>query len=134
MSFNLLNPPTPVSIIGNSDGFAVAMIDQGLGPILICVTAINTTAEIWCASNLRGRMQGNWSLGRDRPRIRCASGTTATKGETATAPDFPKTESPTISAPKQSRADEAIWPSWEKDRFATVLASSVTEMPKARVS
>lgn len=30
MSFNLLNllnPPIPVSIIGNDDGFAVAMID-----------------------------------------------------------------------------------------------------------
>jgi hypothetical protein len=67
MSFNQLNPPIPVSIIGNGDGFAVAVIDYGQELNLIWVTAINATAEIWCAPNLRAPVQGNWTLGRDRP-------------------------------------------------------------------
>lgn len=68
MSFNQLNPPIPVSIIGKGDGFAVAVIDYGQEHNLIWVTAISDTAEIWCAPNPLVRMQGNWTMGRDRPK------------------------------------------------------------------
>ena len=68
MSFSQLNPPIPVSIIGKGDGFAVAVIDYGQEHNLIWVTAINDTAEVWCAPNPLVRMQGNWTMGRDRQK------------------------------------------------------------------
>ncbi len=68
MSFSQLNPPIPVSIIGKGDGFAVAVIDYGQEHNLIWVTAINDTAEVWCAPNPLVRMQSNWTMGRDRQK------------------------------------------------------------------
>ena len=68
MSFSQLNPPIPVSIIGKGDGFAIAVIDYGQEHNLIWVTAINDTAEVWCAPNPLVRMQGNWTMGRDRQK------------------------------------------------------------------
>lgn len=67
MSFTQLEPPIPVSIIGKGDGYAVAVIDYGQEHNLIWVTAINETAEIWCAPNPLVRMKGNWTMGRERP-------------------------------------------------------------------
>lgn len=67
MSFHQLDPAIPVSIIGKGDGYAFAVIDYGQEHNLIWVTAINDTAEIWCAPNPLVRMKGNWTMGRERP-------------------------------------------------------------------
>lgn len=67
MSFHQLNPAIPVSVIGKGDGYAVAVIDYGQEHNLIWVTALNESAEIWCAPNPLVRMKGNWTMGRERP-------------------------------------------------------------------
>jgi hypothetical protein len=67
VSFHQLNPNIPVTIIGKGDGYAFAVIDYGQEHNLIWVTALNDTAEIWCAPNPLVRMKGNWTMGRERP-------------------------------------------------------------------
>lgn len=67
MSFHQLNPTIPVTVIGKGDGYAVAVIDYGQEHNLIWVTALNDSAEIWCAANPLVRMKGNWTMGREQP-------------------------------------------------------------------
>jgi hypothetical protein len=67
LSFHQLNPSLPVTVIGKGDGYAFAVIDYGQEHNLIWVTALNDTAEIWCAPNPLVRMKGNWTMGRERP-------------------------------------------------------------------
>lgn len=67
MSFHQLNPSIPVTIIGKGDGYAFAVIDYGQEHNLIWVTALNDSAEVWCAPNPLVRMKGNWTMGRERP-------------------------------------------------------------------
>ncbi|RYG37152.1 MAG: hypothetical protein EON93_04060 [Burkholderiales bacterium] len=69
MSFQQLNPTIPVTVIGKGDGYAFAVIDYGQEHNLIWVTAINETAEVWCAPNPMVRMKGNWTMGRERPSV-----------------------------------------------------------------
>jgi hypothetical protein len=88
MSFNQLNPPIPVSIIGKGEGYAVAVIDYGQEHNLIWVTAISETAEIWCAPNPLVRMQGNWTMGRERSKSVSLQGSVTGK---------PKPHSPQMS-------------------------------------
>lgn len=66
MSFNQLNPPMPVFILGKGRGSALAVIDYGPEHNLIWVTAIDETGEIWCAPNPTVRMQANWTMGRPK--------------------------------------------------------------------
>jgi hypothetical protein len=67
MSFHQLNPTIPVTVIGKGDGYAFAVIDYGQEHNLIWVTALNDSAEVWCAPNPLVRMKGNWTMGRERP-------------------------------------------------------------------
>lgn len=69
MSFKQLDPTIPVSVIGKGDGYAFAVIDYGQEHNLIWVTALNETGEIWCAPNPLVRIQGNWTMRRERPAI-----------------------------------------------------------------
>lgn len=64
--FTQLNPPIPLHVVGKGDGTALAVIDYGQEHHLIWVTAINATGEIWCAPNPKVRVQGNWTMGRER--------------------------------------------------------------------
>ena len=66
MSFQQLNPPIPLEVIGRGKGQAIAVIDYGPEHNLIWVTAIDATGEIWCAPNPIVRMQANWTFGRPR--------------------------------------------------------------------
>lgn len=66
MSFHQLNPAIPVTVIGKGDGYAIAVIDYGQEHNLIWVTALNESAEIWCAPNPLVRMKANWTMGRER--------------------------------------------------------------------
>jgi hypothetical protein len=43
------------------------VIDYGQEHNLIWVTALNDSAEIWCAPNPLVRMKTNWTMGRERP-------------------------------------------------------------------
>ena len=67
MSFTQLDPTVPVTVEGKGDGFAFAVIDYGQEHHLIWVVAIDATGEIWSAPNPKVRVQGNWTLGRQRP-------------------------------------------------------------------
>lgn len=67
MSLYQLNPTIPVTVIGKGDGYAIAIIDYGQEHNLIWVTALNESAEVWCAPNPLVRMKGNWTMGRERP-------------------------------------------------------------------
>jgi hypothetical protein len=69
MSFQQLNPPIPLKVIGKGDGYAIAVIDYGQEHNLIWVTAMNETGEIWCAPNPLVRLAGNWTMGRERPAL-----------------------------------------------------------------
>lgn len=69
MAFTQLDPTIPVSVIGKGDGYAVAVIDYGQEHNLIWVTALNETGEIWCAPNPLVRMQGNWTMRREKPAM-----------------------------------------------------------------
>jgi hypothetical protein len=69
MSFNQLSPPLPVTVVGKGKGYALACIDYGQEHNLIWVTALDETGEIWCAPNPLVRVQGNWTMGRDQPRL-----------------------------------------------------------------
>lgn len=64
MSFQQLEPPIPLHVLGKGDGYAIAVIDYGQEHNLIWVTAINATGEIWCAPNPKVRMPSNWTMGR----------------------------------------------------------------------
>ncbi len=66
--FVQLRPPIPLHVLDRGDGFAIAVIDYGQEHNLIWVTAINETAEIWCAPNHQVRLQKNWTMGRKPPR------------------------------------------------------------------
>ena len=66
--FTQLNPTIPLHVLGKGDGYAIGMIDYGQEHNLIWVTAIDDTAEVWCAPNPLVRMQGNWTMGRDRQK------------------------------------------------------------------
>lgn len=68
MSFHQLDPTIPVTVLGKGDGYAFAVIDYGQEHNLIWVTALNDTAEVWCAPNPLVRMKGNWTMGRERPQ------------------------------------------------------------------
>lgn len=65
--FTQLNPPIPLHVLGRGDGLALGVIDYGAEHNLLWVTAINATGEIWCAPNPQVRMQGNWSMDREKP-------------------------------------------------------------------
>lgn len=80
MSFQQLDPTIPVSIIGKGDGYAFAVIDYGQEHNLIWVTAINETGEIWCAPNPLVRVQGNWTMRREKPAIGIPVSPPAEKG------------------------------------------------------
>ncbi len=67
MSFQQLDPPIPLHVLDKGAGYAIAVIDYGQEHNLIWVTALNETAEIWCAPNPLVRMKGNWTMGRERP-------------------------------------------------------------------
>ena len=69
MSFKQLDPTIPVSIIGKGDGYAFAVIDYGQEHNLIWVTALNETGEVWCAPNPLVRVQGNWTMQREKPSV-----------------------------------------------------------------
>jgi len=62
--FVQLNPPLPVTIEENGQGYAIAVIDYGQEHNLIWVTALNATGEIWCAPNPKVRVQANWTMNR----------------------------------------------------------------------
>jgi len=66
MTFNQLDPPMPVHVLGKGKGLAFGVIDYGPEHNLIWVTAIDETSEIWCAPNPKVRMQSNWTMGRPR--------------------------------------------------------------------
>jgi hypothetical protein len=85
MSFHQLNPAIPVTVIGKGDGYAVAVIDYGQEHNLIWVTALNESAEIWCAPNPLVRMKGNWTMGRERPASVSLKGSAPEKARTPTA-------------------------------------------------
>jgi hypothetical protein len=67
MSFHQPNPSIPVTVIGKGDGDATAVIDNGQEHNLIWGTALDETAEVWRAPNPLERLQGNWTMGRERP-------------------------------------------------------------------
>lgn len=67
MSFHQPDPSIPVTVIGKGDGYATAVIDNGQEHNLIWGTALNQTAEVWRAPNPLERLQGNWTMGRERP-------------------------------------------------------------------
>lgn len=73
MSFQQLDPSIPVSVIGKGDGYAFAVIDYGQEHNLIWVTALNETGEVWCAPNPLVRVQGNWTMGREKPAVGVAA-------------------------------------------------------------
>ena len=58
MSFHQPNPSIPVTVIGKGDGQEHN---------LIWGTALDETAEVWRAPNPLERLQGNWTMGRERP-------------------------------------------------------------------
>lgn len=62
--FTQLAPPIPLHVLGKGDGQAIGIIDYGPEHDLIWITAIDETAEIWCAPNPQVRMQRNWTMGR----------------------------------------------------------------------
>ncbi|WP_119084362.1 hypothetical protein [Altererythrobacter sp. B11] len=67
---------------------AIGVIDYSQEHNLIWVTAIDATGEIWCAPNPKVRMQGNWTMGRQRstaaePCADCAEILEAKASETA---------------------------------------------------
>lgn len=62
--FTQINPPMPVTVLDKGNGFAFAVIDCGLEPNLIWVTALYNSGEIWCAPNPKVRMRANWTAGR----------------------------------------------------------------------
>ena len=64
--FTQLNPPLPVYIVDRGKGLAMGVIDYGPEHHLIWVTALDENGEIWCAPNPKVRMQGNWTMGRER--------------------------------------------------------------------
>ncbi|MFB0611071.1 hypothetical protein [Aurantiacibacter poecillastricola] len=65
--FTQLNPPLPVLVLERGKGLAMGVIDYGPEHHLIWVTALDESGEIWCAPNPKVRMQGNWTMGRERP-------------------------------------------------------------------
>jgi hypothetical protein len=67
MSFHQLNPSIPVTVIGKCDGYAIAVIDYGREQNLIWGTALDGSAEVWCALNPLVRLKGNWTMSRERP-------------------------------------------------------------------
>jgi hypothetical protein len=79
MSFHQLNPSIPVTVLGKGDGYAVAVIDYGQEHNLIWVTALDESAEVWCAPNPLVRMKGNWTMGRERPASVSLKGTPSDK-------------------------------------------------------
>ncbi len=85
MSFYQLNPTIPVTVIGKGDGYAVAVIDYGQEHNLIWVTALNDSAEVWCAPNPLVRMKGNWTMGRERPGSVALKGSAPERTNTPTA-------------------------------------------------
>jgi hypothetical protein len=70
MAFTQLDPPIPLTVLEKGDGFAVGVIDYGQEFDLLWVVALNESGEIWSAPNPQVRMQGNWSMGRAKPRFR----------------------------------------------------------------
>ncbi len=70
MALTQLDPPIPLTVIDKGDGYAVAVIDYGQEFDLLWVVALNDSGEIWSAPNPQVRMQGNWSMGRTKPRRR----------------------------------------------------------------
>ena len=70
MAFTQLDPPIPLTVLDKGDGYAVAVIDYGQEFDLLWVVALNESREIWSAPNPQVRMQGNWSMGRTKPRRR----------------------------------------------------------------
>lgn len=85
MSFHQLNPSIPVTVIGKGDGFAFAVLDYGQEHNLIWVTALNETAEVWCAPNPLVRMKGNWTMGRERPESVAMKGSGPDKAKSPSA-------------------------------------------------
>jgi hypothetical protein len=69
MSFTQLEPPIPMSVLDKGNGYAFAVIDYGQEFDLLWVIAMDDTGEIWCAPNPKVRMQGNWSMGRKKPKL-----------------------------------------------------------------
>jgi hypothetical protein len=69
MSFTQLASPIPVHVLGKGKGMAFAVIDYGAEHNLIWVTGLDDSGEIWCAPNPLVRLQGNWTLGRQRPAL-----------------------------------------------------------------
>ncbi|WEK43557.1 MAG: hypothetical protein P0Y64_01620 [Candidatus Sphingomonas colombiensis] len=67
MTFQQLDPPIPLHVLGKGTGFAIAVIDYGQEHNLIWVTALDDSGEIWCAPNPQVRMQANWTMGRSKP-------------------------------------------------------------------
>lgn len=67
LSFHQPNPSIPVTVIGKGDGDATAVIDNGQEHNLIWGTALDETAEVWRAPNPLERLQGNWTMDRERP-------------------------------------------------------------------
>jgi hypothetical protein len=65
MSFHQPNPSIPVTGIGKGDGDGTAVIDNGQEHNLIWGTALDETAEVWCAPNPLVSMKGNWTMGRE---------------------------------------------------------------------
>ena len=69
MSFTQLDPPIPLHVLDKGTGYAFAVIDYGQEFDLLWVVALDDSGEIWCAPNPKVRMQGNWSMGRAKPKL-----------------------------------------------------------------
>lgn len=70
MSFQQLDPPLPMTVLGKGKGQAMAVIDYGPEHHLIWVVALDESGEIWSAPNPDVRMQPNWTMGRRGPKAK----------------------------------------------------------------
>ncbi|MFZ4685905.1 MAG: hypothetical protein ACOYMK_09835 [Hyphomonadaceae bacterium] len=91
MPFHQLNPSIPFTVNGKGGGYAVAVIDDGEAHNLIWFTALDVSAEVWCAPNPLVRMKGHSTMGREQPasvslkgspsdKVKLSSGQTAQMG------------------------------------------------------
>jgi hypothetical protein len=79
MPFHQLKPSIPLTVNGKGGGYAVAVIDDGEAHNLIWFTALDGSAEVWCAPNPLVRMKGHLTMGREQPASVCLKGSPSDK-------------------------------------------------------
>lgn len=60
-----LNPPIPVWVEDQGEGYALGWINISQEHHLIWIVAFNATSEVWEIPNPRIRLQVNWTMGRN---------------------------------------------------------------------